>query len=67
MSKPDYTAMSDRELKQYLLTHRDDQQAFYAYMDRRHARPRRAPIPLDDPGWQDKVISVVQDQLDCSA
>jgi hypothetical protein len=33
MTKVNYAVMSDQELKQYLLTHKDDQEAFYAYMD----------------------------------
>ena len=38
MSKVNYQTMSDRELKQYLLTHRDDKIAFETYMDRRHQK-----------------------------
>ena len=38
MSNVNYQTMSDRELKQYLLTHRDDKIAFETYMDRRHRR-----------------------------
>jgi hypothetical protein len=34
MSNVNYEMMSDRELKQYWLSHRDDREAFYAYMDR---------------------------------
>lgn len=55
--------MSDRELKQYILTHRDDREAFYAYMDRRHSGPRKVAIKLDDPAWQEKMISTIQMKL----
>ena len=34
----DFNKMTDQELKRYMLDHRDDQKAFYAYMDRRHGR-----------------------------
>jgi hypothetical protein len=44
MNKIDYAAMTDRELKQYFLSHRDDDEAFQAYMDRRHTRPRKVLI-----------------------
>jgi hypothetical protein len=44
MSEINYASMTDRELKEYLLAHRDDIEAFYAYMDRRHARPPQKPI-----------------------
>ncbi len=55
--KTDYDSMSDSELKRYFLDHREDQTAFYAYMDRRHARPKREVISPDDPEWQQKVIA----------
>lgn len=55
--------MSDQGLKSYLLTHKDDKEAFYAYMDRRKSRHRDAAIKLDDPAWQEKIIAVIQKQL----
>lgn len=57
MSNVNYAAMSDRELKRYILTHRDDREAFYAYMDRRHSRPHKVSIKLDDPAWEEKILS----------
>ncbi len=36
MNKPDFTTMSQKELHDYFLTHRDDQEAFYAYIDKLH-------------------------------
>ena len=44
----DYNAMSNRELKRYMLDHRDDEKAFSAYMDRRHARPKKVLITAQD-------------------
>ena len=32
--KPDFTAMSRKELRAYVLAHRDDEEAFFAYVDR---------------------------------
>jgi len=32
MTKINYVEMTDAELRHYLLMHRDDQAAFYAYM-----------------------------------
>ncbi|MEH2145575.1 MAG: hypothetical protein V7K54_25790 [Nostoc sp.] len=55
--------MSDQELKSYFLTHRDDKEAFYAYMDRRKS-PGDAAIKLNDPAWEEKIIAVIQKQLD---
>jgi len=36
MSKVNYDGMSDRELKQYFLAHKDDKAALQAYLDRRN-------------------------------
>ncbi|MBW4551551.1 MAG: hypothetical protein KME35_10625 [Aphanocapsa sp. GSE-SYN-MK-11-07L] len=44
MTQVNYAAMSDQELKQYCLTHRDDEAVFHAYMDRRNARPKKTLI-----------------------
>ncbi len=63
MKQVDYAAMSDQELKHYLVKHRDDQEAFYAYLDRRQVRPNKPGIALDDPDWQEKVVAVIQEQL----
>ncbi|UBF24779.1 hypothetical protein K9N68_24415 [Kovacikia minuta CCNUW1] len=63
MTQVNYAAMSDQELKHYILTHRNDQNAFHAYMDRRHSRPSRIAVEPDDPAWEEKVTSAIQAQL----
>ena len=63
MTQVNYAAMTDQELKQYFLTHRDDQAAFYAYMDRINARPRKPGIKLDDPDWENKLRVMVEEKL----
>ncbi|WP_414567079.1 DUF6887 family protein [Nostoc sp. CCY 9925] len=63
MNKVNYAAMNDQELKSYLLSHKDDKEAFYAYMDRRKTRPYDAAIKLKDPAWKEKIIAVIQKQL----
>lgn len=63
MSNVNYEMMTDQELKLYLLDHRDDREAFYAYMDRRYARPNREGISPDDPEWEAKVISKLKAQM----
>lgn len=35
--KPNFQAMSRKELRAYVLEHRDDNEAFYAYMDKSKA------------------------------
>lgn len=44
----DFNKMTDQELKRYMLDHRDNQEAFYAYMDRRHARPKKVLITAEE-------------------
>lgn len=45
----DFNKMTDQELKRYMLDHRDNQKAFYAYMDRRHARlPQKVLITSEE-------------------
>ena len=64
MTQVNYTAMTDQELKYYILAHRDDQEAFYTYMDRRHSRPDKVVIKFDDPNWETKVLAAIQEKLD---
>jgi hypothetical protein len=45
MSKPDFKAMSQSELQQYVLAHREDQEAFYAYVDKLHAEGNWIEMP----------------------
>ncbi|MGK7904358.1 MAG: hypothetical protein AB4352_23685 [Hormoscilla sp.] len=37
MNQPLFQAMNQKELQAYMLSHRDDDEAFYAYVDRLHA------------------------------
>ncbi|GET42439.1 DUF6887 family protein [Microseira wollei] len=50
--KPDFKAMSRKELRAYILKHRDDDEAFYAYMDKLEAEATwvefPAPKSIDD-------------------
>ena len=52
MSKPNFQAMSRKELHAYVLAHRDDREAFYAYVDKLHAEANWVEMPplasLDD-------------------
>ena len=43
-----FDQMTDEELKRYMLDHRDDQEAFHAYMDRRHQRPKKVLITAEE-------------------
>jgi hypothetical protein len=43
--KPNFAAMSRKELRAYLLKHRDDDEAFYALMDKLNQQPNRTWFP----------------------
>jgi hypothetical protein len=45
MSKPNFQTMSQKELHDYVLAHRDDQEAFYAYIDKLHAEANWIEMP----------------------
>ena len=64
MKQVNYTAMKDQELKHYMLNHREDREAFNAYLARRHYRSNKTVIEFDDPAWEEKIISVIQEKLD---
>ncbi len=34
MNQPDFRSMTQKELQRYVLSHREDQAAFYAYIDK---------------------------------
>ncbi|MEB3310507.1 MAG: hypothetical protein VKJ02_09755 [Snowella sp.] len=34
MNQPDFQSMTQKELQRYVLSHREDQAAFYAYIDK---------------------------------
>ena len=45
MSKPNFQAMNQKDLQNYVLAHRDDQEAFYAYVDKLHAEAHWIEMP----------------------
>ncbi|MBW4554277.1 MAG: hypothetical protein KME35_24710 [Aphanocapsa sp. GSE-SYN-MK-11-07L] len=51
----DYGAMNLDELRRYMLTHREDIQAFQAYVDRSKAAGRMITIDPSDPNWEEKL------------
>jgi hypothetical protein len=44
MIQPDYKQMNRSDLREYMLTHRDDDQAFHAYMDKVQQESVKMPI-----------------------
>ena len=45
MSKPNFQAMSQKDLHNYILAHRDDQEAFYLYVDKLHKEGNWVEMP----------------------
>jgi hypothetical protein len=45
MNKLDLKAMSQKDLHKYILDHRDDQEAFYIYVDKLHAEGNWIEMP----------------------
>ncbi|MCC3407916.1 MAG: hypothetical protein JGK17_20450 [Microcoleus sp. PH2017_10_PVI_O_A] len=45
MNKPNFEAMSLKELRDYFMAHRDDQEAFYAYVDKLHQEGNWIEMP----------------------
>ncbi len=59
-----FESMSDQELKQYFLQHRDED-SFHAYMDRRSLRPKRVLMEageLDHLSFDEKV-KIVEERM----
>lgn len=55
MTAMNYDAMGLDELRRYMLTHREDEAAFHAYVDRSKAVGRMITIDLSEPHWEEKV------------
>ncbi|MEH1892882.1 MAG: hypothetical protein V7K92_26700 [Nostoc sp.] len=45
MSKHNFHAMSQKELHDYVFAHREDQEAFYAYVDKLHVEGNWIEMP----------------------
>ena len=60
MTSIDYDNLNLDELRRYVLTHREDINAFYAYVDRSKADGRMITIDLNDNHWEDNVTNQIQ-------
>lgn len=66
MSQINYVSMTLDEAKRYFLEHRDDQEAFHAYMNKLHASGHAIIIDPTDPESEVKAITAIQQKLDRS-
>lgn len=57
MSNPNFSAMTDEELRTYVLHNRQDTVAFYAYVDRMQQRPPIAVIEPDE--WSEERMQQI--------
>jgi hypothetical protein len=60
MTLANYNAMDLDELRQYVLTHRADINAFQVYVDRSKAVGRMITINPDDPNWEENLEHRIQ-------
>jgi hypothetical protein len=63
MNQVNYAAMSDQELRQHFLRHREDKAALRAYLDRLSNRPREVITTVDDPDFEIKIQAAVLQQM----
>lgn len=63
MSQVNYAVMTDEELKQYFIRHRDDKMAFRAYLDRLNERPRTIITTVDDPEFDAKIQAAILQKM----
>jgi hypothetical protein len=59
MNEVNYEAMSDQELRQHFLLHREDKIAFRAYLDRLGDRKREIITTVDAPNFEEKIQEAV--------
>ena len=56
----EYHVMSLDELRRYMLTHRDDRNAFEIYVDRSKNEGRMVTLDMNDPGWEQRLTDRIQ-------
>ncbi len=66
MSRVNYDAMSNDELREYFLKHRKDETAFQAYLNRINQRPLRIIASLNEPDFDEKVQIAIRQKLEAA-
>lgn len=61
MKSINYDALNLNELRQYVLTHREDTKAFYTYIDRSKSEGKMITVDLEDNYWEEKIIERLQE------
>ncbi len=63
MNQINYAAMSEKDLKQYFLQHREDKTALQAYLDRINEHPRQIITTVDAPDFDAKIQAAIRQQM----
>jgi hypothetical protein len=63
MTSANYETMGLDELRQYVLTHRENIQAFHVYVDRSKASGRMITIDPSDPQWEEKLDRSIESKI----
>lgn len=60
MTALNYDTMSLDDLRQYVLAHREDVDAFHAYIDRSKTGGRMISINLSDSHWEESMVERIR-------
>jgi hypothetical protein len=63
MTSANYETMGLDELRQYVLTHRENIQAFHVYVDRSKASGRMMTIDPSDPQWEENLARKIESKI----
>lgn len=63
MSKINYDTMTDAELKDYFLKHRNNKSALQAYLDRLNQNSREVIASPNDPNFDKKIQDAILKKL----
>lgn len=60
MTVAKYQAMSLNQLRQYVLTHREDIEALHVYIDRSKSEVRMVSLDMNDENWKEQVKNTIK-------
>jgi hypothetical protein len=63
MNQIDYATMTDKQLKDYFLKHRNNKAAFQAYLDRINQNPQQVIANPNDPDFDEKIQAAIFNKL----
>jgi hypothetical protein len=63
MNPPNYTQMSDKQLKKYLVKNRNDKAALQVYLNRRHQHSNPVIATLNESDFEDKILTAIREQM----